>query len=364
VTARPSDTGQALLAYARTNEGRVREARGEFTAAKWLYGAVLATFRTLTSAHPGEIRWQSDLADAAESLAKVSLEQGQLTQAIAGYRDVYRIRNQIIAASPGDRDSQENLLITDMRLGDALAVCGDDDSAMRYEHEAVHIARELTAFDKTQGDWRLELAQSNRLLGGIARSTAHLDEAAHADGEAVQVLTELVAMDGTNTQWRRELAHAQVESARLELARGNVSTAEHLLNTALATIQGQRASAAANRGLRLDEAQTLIALGEVAERHQDSAAARERWEQARGSVGSAAQIGADPYFLATWATALLLLGDRSTAQPVLGQLAAMGYQTPDFEALLKTTKQSYETKPILLRCGSDPPRAVQVDEIH
>jgi eukaryotic-like serine/threonine-protein kinase len=364
VTLRPSDTGAALLAYARINEGRVREARGEFAAAQSLYLAVLATFRSLTSRHPGEIRWQSDLADAAESLAKVAMEQGQLTLAIAGYRDVDRIRNQIVASGPSDRDSQENLLITDAALGGALAVCGDEDTAAHYAREAVRIARELTAFDATQGDWRLELAKHSRLLGAIARSTGRLDEAAGADGEAIRVLTELVAMDGTNTTWRRELARAQVESARLHLATGNTAGAENLLNTALAAIQGERATGTMNRNLQLYEAEALIALGEVAARHQDLAAARERWVQARGTIGGAARVGADPEFLATWTEALLLLGDTDTAQPVVHQLATMGYQTPDFEALLKTAKQPYVTKPIALRCGSDPPDATRVDEIH
>jgi tetratricopeptide (TPR) repeat protein len=364
VTVRPSDAGSALLAYARTNEGRVREARGEFEAAKSLYEAVLSTFRTLTSGHPGVIRWQSDLADAAESLAKVAMEQGQLPQAVAGYRDVYRLRKQIMASSPGDRDSQENLLITDTTLGGALTVCGDEDGATHYAREAVQIGRELVAFDAAQSDWRLELAQSNRLLGDVARTTGRLNEAADADNEAIRVLTELVAMDRTNTAWRRELARAQVESARLQLARGNIAGAESLLNTALAAIQGERASGTANRNLQLYEAEALIALGEVAEWRENPTTARERWEQARAVIGSAAQVGADPLFLANWTKALLLLGDADTAQPVLHQLAAMGYQTPDFEALLKRTKQTYRTKPIALRCGRDPAGDTRGDESH
>ena len=362
VTVRPSDTGSALLAYARINEGRVREARGEFAAAKSLYTAVLATFRTLTSRHPGEIRWQSDLADAAESLAKVAMEQGQLTQAIAGYREVYRIRKQIVVSSPSDRDSQENLLITGAALGGALALCGDEGTAARYVRAAVGIARELIAFDTTQGDWRLELAKYSRLLGGIARGAGRLDEAAGADGEAVRVLTDLVAMDGTNMAWRRELARAQVESARLYLARGNIADAENLLNTALAAIQGERVGGTVNRNLQLYEAEALIALGEVLARRQNLAAARERWEQARGTIGGAARVGADPDFLATWTKALLLLGDTTTARPVLSQLALMGYQTPDLEALLQTTKQSYRTKPTT-QCGGEPPGATRGDEI-
>jgi eukaryotic-like serine/threonine-protein kinase len=364
VTLRPSDTGSALLAYARINEGRVREARGEFAAAKSLYEVALATFQTLTSRHPGEIRWKSDLADAAESLAKVVMEEGQLTQAIAGYRDVYRIRNQILVSSPSDRDSQENLLITDAALGGALALCGDEDAAARYARAAVRLARELIAFDTTQGDWRLELAKYSRLLGGIARGTGRLDEAAGADSEALRVLAELVAMDRTNTAWRLELARAQVESARLHLATGSIAEAEKLLNTALAALQRERADGTANRKLQLYEAEALIALGEVAARRQNLAAARERWEQARGTIGGAAQVGAEPEFLATWTKSLLLLGDTATARPVLDQLALMGYQTRDFEALLTTTKQSYRTKPTALRCGTDPPGVTQGDEIH
>jgi eukaryotic-like serine/threonine-protein kinase len=364
VTARPSDSGSALLAYARTNEGRVHEARGEFGAAQSLYESVSATFRTLTSRHPEEILWQSGLADAAESLAKIAMEQGQLKQAIAGYRDVYRIRNQIIAKSPGDRDSQENLVITETRLGGALAVCGDEEGAARYARAAMHDARELTAVDATQGDWRLELAQSNRLLGGIARGTGRLDEAASADGEAIRILTGLVAMDQTNTAWHRELARAQIESARLQLAIGDLASAENLLNTALAPIQRERASSAVNRNLQLYESEALIALGEVAQRRQNPAAAREHWEQARDAIARAAQVGADPDFLGNWTKALLLLGDTDSARPFLNQLATMGYQTPDFEALLKTTNQTYRTQPVALRCGSDPQAAARPDGIH
>jgi tetratricopeptide (TPR) repeat protein len=363
VTLRPSDTGSALLAYARINEGRVREARGEFAAARSLYEVALVTFQTLTS-RTGEIRWKSDLADAAESLAKVVMEEGQLTQAIAGYRDVYRIRNQILVSSPSDRDSQENLLITDAALGGALALCGDEDAAARYARAAVRLARELIAFDTTQGDWRLELAKYSRLLGGIARGTGRLDEAAGADSEALRVLAELVAMDRTNTAWRLELARAQVESARLHIATGNIAEAEKLLNTGLAALQRERADGTVNRKLQLYEAEALIALGEVAARRQDMAAARDRWEQARGTIGGAAKIGAEPEFLATWTKSLLLLGDTATARPVLDQLALMGYQTRDFEALLTTTKQSYRTKPTALRCGTDPPGVSQGDEIH
>jgi len=173
-----------------------------------------------------------------------------------------------------------------------------------------------------------------------------------------------VAMDRTNTAWRLELARAEVETARLHLATGNIAEAEKLLSTALAALQRERADGTVNRKLQLYEAEALIALGEVAARRQNFAAARERWEQARGTIGGAAQVGAEPEFLATWTKSLLLLGDTATARPVLDQLALMGYQTRDFQALLTTTKQSYRAMPTALRCGTDPPGVTQGDEIH
>jgi hypothetical protein len=117
-----------------------------------------------------------------------------------------------------------------------------------------------------------------------------------------------------------------------------------------------------NRNLQLYEAEALIALGEVLARRQNLAAARERWEQARGTISGAARVGAEPDFLATWTKASLLLGDTTTARPVLSQLALMGYQTPDLEALLKTTNQTYRTKPAT-QCGGEPPGATRGDEI-
>ena len=350
---RPSDATLAVLAYARINEGRVREARGEFAAAKTLYEAVLATFKTLVSRHGGELRWRSDLADAYDSLAKVALEQGQLTQAIAAYYDVRRIRTELMAVSPDDHDLREGLLNSTALLGGALALCGADAAAAHYVGDAVRMAKDLIAFDATQGDWQLELGKYNRVLGHIARRRGLLDEAALADNDAMRVLTALVATDQTNSTWRRELARAQVEWARLQLTLGAVAEAEQHVNTAVSTITAERASSASNRTLRLLEAQAFLVFGEAAARRHDAPTARERWARARDSISSAAHMGAEPDFLAALASALLWLDDTDAARPVVDELATMGYQSSDFDRLLTAKRQRYRLKPLVLRCGRE-----------
>jgi tetratricopeptide (TPR) repeat protein len=364
MAAKTSDSGQAVLAYARTNEGRVREARGEFPAAKSLYEAVLVTFSGLTAKHPDEIRWQSDLADASDSLAKVAKEEGQLAQALAGYLDVYRIRHRILARSPNDRDSQENLAIAAANLAGATTWCGDAEAAARYADEAVRTVRQLVAFDGTQGDWKFYVAKYSRVLGGIARGSRRLDEAAAADHEAVRGLTELVSLDGTNSTWRRELARAEVESARLQLTTGDVSGAGHLLSSALALLQSEGSAAAANRSARLYQAEALITLGEVAARQGDPAAARAQWEQARTVIASAASVGADPDFLMVWAQARLLLGDTEGARPILEQLAQMGDQRPELKALFSTVDGRTPITAASLPCGDEPLSAGGGKQIH
>ncbi len=347
------DARLVSLASARTNAGRVLEARGDLSGAKALYEKVLKTFKTLTSRQAGDVRWQPELADAYDSLGKLALEQGQLTQAISAYRHVRQIRGQLSTRSPGDRSAQEDLVLSDAILGRALALCGADDASVHYVSEAVNTARALVAYDGTYTDWREELAEYSRLLGSLLRSQSRFEESAARDREALRILMELVATDKTNATWRRELAITQVELARLSLARGDLIQAEPLLDTALSTIAGDRAKSPEDRSLRLLESQAQIVSGEVAAQRHDEATARGQWMRARDAMATSAQVGADPNFIATWASALLLLDDTDGARPALDQLASMGYKTRDFDTLVVSKRQSYPLKAAAQRCGGD-----------
>ncbi|MBK6453988.1 MAG: TIR domain-containing protein [Proteobacteria bacterium] len=361
---RPQDDWLEVLSSARTNAGRVLETRGEFEAARKLYGSVLATATLLASRQPGDVPRQADLADAHDSLGKIALEQGQLAQAIAAYRDVRRIKAELSSRSPDDRDAAERLLISNGILGRTLALCGAEVAATKHVREAVGAARALVAFDAKQADWRFWLGKYSLQLGGIARSAGRLQEAAGHDGEALQVLSDLVATDRTNSAWRRELANAQIESARLRLALGKTASADQLLAAAFATLTREGDAGRGDRNLRLLQAQAHIVGGQLATRRDQGAVAREHWIQARESIANDVLIGANPNFLSTWVSAHLLLGEVGVARPAIGQLVAMGYYTPDFEAMLATVNVDHLVTPIEKRCGSGEsvsPRAERID---
>jgi eukaryotic-like serine/threonine-protein kinase len=353
-TRAPSpDSRWAALASARTNAGRVLEARGDFDYAKGLYQAVRATFETLASHDESGTRWQSELADAYDSLGKLALEQGQLTAAIAAYRNVQLIRARLSTKSPGDRAAQEDLVLSDAILGRALSLCGSERLSVHYVSEAVSTVHALVAYDATYTDWREEYGEYSSLLGSLDRMQRRWAESATHDREALRVLSDLVAADKTNASWRQALASTEVERARLELAEGQLAQAQASLQPAIETIVAQRDVSPDDRNLRLLEAQAYLVRGEVLLHQGDSAAAREDWIRARTVMATAARVGADPNFLCAWAMALLLLDDLNGARPILDQLAAMGYQTPDLHALVLAKNQRYDLSGAATRCPDD-----------
>jgi eukaryotic-like serine/threonine-protein kinase len=331
----------AVLASARTNAGRVLEARGDFAGAKAVYEAVEKAFAELAAREPANSRWQTELSYAYDNLGKVALEQGRLGDAVQAYRSVQHITVRLAAEQPNDRGIQESLLLSSAILGRTLGLCGADGEAVRYVGQAVAIAKALVVIDPAQADWREELGEYSRLLGSLERSAGHLDAAAQHDAEAMRVLSALVASDPTNSMWRRELASAQLELGRLQLAKGDLSNAEQLLDTALGTISKERAASPKDRNVQLLESTAHIARAEVSARRHDMSVARAHWSAARDVISTAARVGADPNFLAAWASSLLLLDDMTSAQPVIERLAAMGYKTRDFDRMLAEKQQPY-----------------------
>jgi len=359
----PQDDWLGFLSSARTNAGRVLETRGKFTEASELYKSVLSTATLLASRQPSDVQRQADLADAHDSLGKIALEQGQLARAIADYRDVHRIKSELLSRSPDDRDAAERLLISNGILGRTLALCGAGVEATKHMREAVDAAKDLVAFDAKQADWRFWLGKYGLQLGGIARGAGRLQEAAEHDGEALRVLADLVATDETNSAWQRELASAQVESARLQLALGETAAAGQLLKAAFAALAREGDAGREDRNLRLLEAQAHIVRGQIATRRNEGADAREQWIQAREAIANEVRIGANPNFLSTWASALLLLGEAEVARPTIDQLVAMGYYTPDFAAVLAATNAVHLMTPAEKRCGNGESVAPSADRV-
>jgi tetratricopeptide (TPR) repeat protein len=342
------------LASARTNAGRIFEARGDFERARTLYQAVQHTFETLGEREPSNPRWQSELGDAYDNLGKLALEQGQLSQAIVAYQDDQRIKVSLAAKDPKNYDTQENLLISDAILGRTLALRGDRQLSVQYVRDAVQLAAGLATFDPSQTYWREDLGDYSRLLASLLRQNGSIAEAARLDGDAVRILSELVVTDKTNARWRREMAVAQLETARLYCALHDYRHAEMLLQNALPSINSQQTGTPSDLGLILLLADADVLAGQIKHKLADEHAAREYWLKARETIAPVARVSSDPNVLATAASTDLLLDNIELARGALEQLSSMGYRTPDFDAILATKRLPHRGIGMVRRVTKSP----------
>ena len=329
------------LAYARNDLGQVLEARGEFNSARAEYLATEVIYQRLAHLQPAKPAWQQLLGDAHNNLGKVALEQGNLAEALAQYRADQSIKAALAAHDPTNHDAQDNLVRSNAILGRALALCGQLDSAVHYVGEAVAAAKALVAFDPSDTGWQEYVGLYSQQLGGLLRQRGQLEAAAEADSDALRVFAVLIARDAGNSDWQQGLAKARVESARLKLRVGDAGAAQQLAQNAAQSIDRLRHADATDTRLTLLAAQAYLVLGEVAAARRDLASARDTWARARELVAPALRSGEDPNALAIAASASLLRDEPDVAQPLISRLAAMGYRTPDFDALLAAKRVTH-----------------------
>ena len=324
----------ADLALIRNNIGHVLEARGNFQSTQIEYEASLKLYRLLAATEPGNPTWQEYVGDSWDNLGKLALERGQLDQAIADYLAEHRIKAKSASQEAGNRSALESLLINNAILGRTLAWSGEMAAGLRYTDEAVTQAKTLLAFDPTNTGWQEYFALYSQQAGGLLRQLGRLDEAQGANDQAVQTLEGLLKKDSISSDFQQELSQAQLESARLQLARHDDAATLASAQSAVGIIGPLRAKAPDDRSDLLLDAQAHLMLGQVAARRDDNITARHYWTQARDLLQPALRAGDDPNFLVAYVEALLRLDQTEAARPIIAKLNAMGYRTPDFVALL------------------------------
>ncbi|MHB8679357.1 MAG: tetratricopeptide repeat protein [Rudaea sp.] len=331
----------SALASVKNNIGHVLEARGDFAGAQAEYEARLKLQQSLAASAPDNAGRQADLASAWDSLGKLALERGQLDRALVDYRIEHHIKSRLASAAPQDRVAQEDLLVSNAILGRTLAWCGETDAGLRYTSQAVAQAKTLLAFDPANTGWREDFALYAQQAGGLLRQLGRIKDAQAMDAQAVETLEELLKKDPISSDFQQELSQAQLESARLQLARGGTAAALALVQSAHDGIGKLRTKTSDNRTTLLLDAQAALLLGRIAAQRNDNAGAQDHWMHTRDLLQPALRAGDDPNFLAAFAEALLRLNQTDAAMPAIAELNAMGYRTPDLVALLARKRINY-----------------------
>lgn len=351
----------AQMTYLDDDLDHVLAAQGHPAAAFDLARERLRLDEQLVKAKPTDADYVSGLGDAYSELGRLSLQRGDLAAAVAEDRADDAIERRLATAHPKDNRQLQRLLQAHAVLGRALAMTGDAAGGARDLQQAVAWATQLARFDPQAADARDLAALYSIQLARLRRVGGDL-RAAHAlDAHALLLLTALIHGDPSNHYWQGDLGSALIEQAAEARAAGNRTLAQADARHALRILEPMLARDPNERDALLA---TVTAKLLLASATRDPRAAGVARAQALRSIQDVATDRDDPRLLAVQVQALLSLGSKAPARPLVARLRQEGYRDPGFVALLQRAHIAYPANPDVqpgivegVAADPDPPAA-------
>lgn len=318
--------------------GHVLEARGQFDEAQRPYRSALALSEKLVAADPDKADWALELGGAHNNLGKLALLQGDLATALAQYGADDAIESALLRRDPKNNSQRDAVLTVRAILGRTLALAGADEMGMQHLQQSVAMATELVKLDPRDSSFQDELAHYAQQLARLKHLNGDLAAAQAMTAQSLSILAALVKQDPTSAGMQRELGEAQAEQAAESFAGNHVDAARAQVQMALGTLgpllerqPHDRATLLAKMSAQLLQA-NLSADPQIA-------------TQLRSSVLTEAQAQpsgrGDPRLVALQVEAMLALGNKAGAQPLIRQLWGIGYRDAGLLAVLKRERIAY-----------------------
>lgn len=329
---------QYQLSTIDNNIGHVLEARGRLDEAAIQYGSMLALSRKLVAARPDNTEWSVQVALAHNNLGKLALLRGDLATAIAEYSADDTIESGLAARNPKDNDLREKVAITRATLGRTQSLAGNIETGIADLQQAVEIATQLTKVDPSNTGFQEDLALYASQLSRVLRLSGDLPAAAALTAQSMSIFLALTKQDPANTGWQRELADAQLEQAEQSRAAGQVGAARTQARAALAILAPIFARQPQDRATLTAVVAAKLLLAELTD---DAQVVQQLRREALNAIPPAKSAGNDPRLLALQAEALLSLGRKADAQPIIQQLWDSGYRDLALLAVLNRERIDY-----------------------
>ncbi|MGH8110563.1 MAG: TIR domain-containing protein [Rhodanobacteraceae bacterium] len=378
---RAFERGQRVLRTARTrggndpsllfqlytlddNIGHVLEARGQLASARTEYRAGLAAMHALVRLKPHDVDDMSVLGSAHNNLGELALERGDLATAIAQNEANNAIQAGLTQRDPKDNGQLEVTLEARAMLGRGLALAGDTRDGINDLQQAVAMAGQLTRLDKRSAEftedealYSAQLARLERLHGDPAKAQALIHR-------SLTLFAALTKQDPGNAGWQREYAYALLQRAVESHFRHQETAARTRVQSALRILDPMLAK---QPGIRRNLLWTLPARLLLAEVSADAQTAQSLREGVLRAIEAQPSGKADPRVLALQVEALLGLGRKAQARPLIGRLWQGGYRDPGFLARLQRARIDYPPNPAFkaeLLVASRRDRAVRLPVAH
>ena len=326
------------LSVIDNNIGHVLEARGQLDQAAPQYEQMLALMQQLTAVRPDDTEWAVQLGQAENNLGKLALLHGDLAMAVARYAADDAIESRLAARDPRNNSQQDNMLVVRAILGRMLALTGDDDAGMRRLQQAVDTAAALVQVDPHNDGIREDLARYASQLARLRRLNGDPTAAQALLARALAILGEHARQDPADTEIRRELAEARTEQAAQLLAGGQREAARIQAQSALDQLDPLLAQQPRDRATLLSATDARLLLAEAS---PDPRTALQLRRDALAALQGQSHGRNDPRLLALQVQALLALGDKAAARPLIRQLWGSGYRDAQLLATVLHAHMSY-----------------------
>jgi serine/threonine protein kinase/class 3 adenylate cyclase/Flp pilus assembly protein TadD len=222
-TAR-SDAGRGV-----GGEGSVPPAgEGPLAAARRLYERAFQIDQQLAAEDPTDVQAQRDLSVSYERLGDVSLQAGQVAEALGHYQKLLEISQKLAVADPTDAQAQRDLSVAYERLGDVSLQAGHVAKAVQHHQKLLAISQKLAAADPTDAQAQRDLSVSYIRLGDVSLQARQVAEALGHYQKGLETCQKLVAADPTNAQAQSDLSISYQKLGDVSRQSGQVADAlEH-----------------------------------------------------------------------------------------------------------------------------------------
>jgi tRNA A-37 threonylcarbamoyl transferase component Bud32/tetratricopeptide (TPR) repeat protein len=314
------------LIYARSSIAAVQEAAGELDAARRELEAVQGLRQNLARRAPADLERVRAVATGHNRLGVVLEKLGDTDAAMQHYTADLAIREDLVARNPADRSIKRPLTVAQSYVANLHEHRGELDDALRHVRAWQELSAAQVAADPENADWARDLGRAETRLAALEHLRGQVADAEAGYRRALAILRPIAARAATDAIRQRDLASAEFGLAQVLLTRGDARGALERIR-AVELLLGPSAKPGDVDTARIIAEACLVA-GDSWQVLVNAAEAQRQRERARTMVAAVADGLTDTRALATWARALLALGQVDQARPVVERLFARGYRHP------------------------------------
>ncbi len=178
---------------------------GSLAAARKVYQQAFEIAQKLVAADPSDKEAQRDMSISYNSLGDVSLQAGQITEALGFYQQAFGIKRKLAAADLKDNQAQRELSTSIERIGFVYERSGKLTEAREQYERMLAIKQRLAESNSADSLAQRELSVTYNHLGDVQLQSGKASEALAYYQKGLEIDQKLAAADPNDARAQRDL---------------------------------------------------------------------------------------------------------------------------------------------------------------